>query len=62
MSRSEYLQLDLGAVTPIFGLEMRGSAEADAYVSSFVLMHSDDGLIYSYFLDPHTNKPQVCLI
>jgi hypothetical protein len=25
-------------------------------------MHSDDGLIYSYFLDPHTNKPQVCLI
>ena len=56
---TEYLQLDLGAITPIFGLEMCGSPEYEAYVTSFILLHSDDGHVFSYLLDQHSDKPQV---
>jgi hypothetical protein len=58
MRQTEYLEVDLGHPTPIFGLEMRGSPEAGAYISSFILLHSDDGHMYSYILD-HEKKNQV---
>ena len=43
----EYLQIDLGKTTPVYGLEIQGSTVRQSYISSFSILYSDDGIIYS---------------
>ncbi len=58
MLETEYLEVALPAITPIFGLEMLGSLDTGAYVTSFTLLHSDDGHVYSVMTDDQ-GKPKV---
>ena len=58
MQQTEYLEAELAGPTPIFGLELLGSPETGAYVTSFTLLHSDDGQVYSFILNAK-NRPQV---
>jgi len=61
MRETEYLEVALPAITPIFGLEMLGSPDTGAYVTSFTLLHSDDGHVYSIMTDDQ-GKPKVIRI
>ena len=54
-SRDEFIQIDLGKIIPIFALELQGSTELDAYVSSFSVLYSDDGNTYSQVQDTNSN-------
>ena len=40
--------MDLGSETPVYGIELSGSTDAQAYVTSFSVLHSDDGRVFSY--------------
>ena len=57
MERREYLEVVLAGPTPIFGLELVGSSDTGAYVTSLTVLHSDDGQLYSYVLNAQ-NQPQ----
>ena len=48
---NQWIQVDLGSETPVYGIELSGSSEAKAYVTSFNLLYSDDGKIFSYVED-----------
>jgi hypothetical protein len=58
MRETEYLEVALPAVTPIFGLEMLGSPDTGAYVTSYTILHSDDRHVYSVMTDD-LGKPKV---
>ena len=48
---NQWIQVDLGSETPVYGIELSGSSEAKAYVTSFNILYSDDGKIFSYVRD-----------
>ena len=48
MDTKQWIQVDLGSETPVYGIELAGSSEAKAYVTSFNILYSDDGKIFSY--------------
>ena len=54
-TRNEFLQIDLGNIIPIFGLEVQGSTDLDAYVSSFSILYSEEGNTFSQVLDENNN-------
>ena len=54
-TRNEFLQIDLGNIIPIFGLEVQGSTELDAYVSSFSILYSENGNTFSQVRDANNN-------
>ena len=51
MDNKQWVQVDLGSETPVYGIELSGSSEAKAYVTSFNILYSDDGNIFSYVED-----------
>ena len=55
-TRNEFLQIDLGKIIPIFGLEVQGSTELDAYVSSFSILYSENGNTFSQVRDANNNQ------
>ena len=44
----QFIQVDLGEETPIYGIELAGSRERNSYVTTFKVLYGDDGNIFSY--------------
>ena len=57
-AQGEYLQIELNDVTSVYGLELEGSADLKSYVSSLLVMYSDDGHIYHQYVSKQ-NTPKV---
>merc|ERR1712192_6799 len=53
---NQWIQVDLGSETPVYGIELSGSSEVKAYVTSFNILYSDDGNIFSYVADAGVPK------
>ncbi|XP_046389468.1 hemocytin isoform X2 [Ischnura elegans] len=58
-NQNQYLQVDLGKVEPVYGVQVQGTTgPPPMFVSSFFLLFSDDGLKFSYATDAD-GKPKL---
>ena len=57
-AKGEYLQIELSDVISVYGLELEGSVDLKSYVSSLLIMYSDDGHIYHQYVNKQ-NTPKV---
>lgn len=58
LDEHQYLDVNLGAVEPVYGVVTRGNQEAHEFVTSFKVMFSSDGVGYSYVLD-EDHQPKI---
>eukprot|EP00095_Tigriopus_kingsejongensis_P005171 maker-scaffold237_size242172-snap-gene-1.26 protein:Tk05171 transcript:maker-scaffold237_size242172-snap-gene-1.26-mRNA-1 annotation:"Hemocytin" len=54
----QYLQVSFESAEPIFGIVVRGDSEIGAYVTSYYVMYSWDGISYSY-VENEYGQPQL---
>jgi len=45
------LQVDLGNLEPLYGTVVWGNPKADEYVTSYMVLYSDNGQHYTYVTD-----------
>ena len=45
---NQFIQIDLSEETPIYGIEMSGSADLDSYITTFKVLYGDDGNVFSF--------------
>ncbi|XP_077527874.1 hemocytin-like isoform X2 [Haemaphysalis longicornis] len=48
----EFIEVDIGKVVPLYGIETKGDPGRGAWVTSFVLLYSQDGVAYSQLSNP----------
>ena len=48
VDKNQWLQIGFKEVTTFYGLMIRGSVTRNAYVTSFYVQYSLDGIIYNY--------------
>ena len=44
----QYLDIDLGRIQPVYGVEVSGDAVNVEYVQAYQVLYSSDGVSYSY--------------
>jgi hypothetical protein len=50
-NKDQYLQVDLGNVEPLYGTTVWGNPKEDEYVTSYMVLYSDNGQRYTYITD-----------
>jgi hypothetical protein len=50
-NKDQYLQVDLGNLEPLYGTAVWGNPKSDEYVTSYMVLYSDNGQRYTYFTD-----------
>ncbi|XP_069683352.1 hemocytin isoform X2 [Periplaneta americana] len=50
-NKDQFLQVDLGALEPVYGTTVWGNPRADEYVTSYHLLYSDNGRTFHYIRD-----------
>lgn len=58
MDTHQYLQVSFESAEPIYGVVIKGDSELGAYVTSYYVMYSWDGISYSYVENSY-GEPQV---
>lgn len=59
MDSEQWLEIVLPRLEPIYGIIMQGSLAEQKYVTSYKLLYSQDGKIFSYVLDATQKNPQL---
>jgi hypothetical protein len=57
-NKDQYLQVDLGSLEPLYGTAVWGNPKEDEYVTSYMVLYSDNGQRYTYVTDEE-NSPAV---
>lgn len=50
-NKDQYLQVDLGNLEPLFGTVVWGNPKENEYVTSYMVLYSDNGQRYTYVTD-----------
>ncbi|KDR23192.1 Hemocytin, partial [Zootermopsis nevadensis] len=50
-NKDQYLQVDLGTLEPLYGTVVWGNPKTDEYVTSYMVLYSDNGQRYMYVTD-----------
>ncbi|KAL1438754.1 hypothetical protein MTO96_047683 [Rhipicephalus appendiculatus] len=51
-SGTEFIEVDLGKVTKVYGIETAGDPSIGAWVTSLNVLYSQDGIAYSQISNP----------
>ncbi|PNF36643.1 hypothetical protein B7P43_G19101, partial [Cryptotermes secundus] len=57
-NKDQYLQVDLGNLEPLYGTAVWGNPKEDEYVTSYMVLYSDNGQRYTYVTD-EDNSPAI---
>jgi hypothetical protein len=60
-NKDQYLQVDLGNLEPLYGTAVWGNPKEDEYVTSYMVLYSDNGQHYTYVTDEE-NAPAVRIV
>lgn len=53
--KDQYLQINLGQLEPVYGVKIKGSPLYNEFVTSYKVLYSSDGVLYSYVTDKEKN-------
>ena len=57
---NQWLQINLGGYTTLTRVATQGRTNHDQWVTKYRLQHSDDGVIFQFYKEPHQTSAKVC--
>ena len=57
--QNQFIQVDMGEPTPIYGIYLEGSEVYSSFITSFKILYGDDGYHFSYIVDQNGEEKVV---